>query len=105
MDLETLRAYPVVGALFHEPAGNRVSWALFALALAFTAYLSFARGLKVGLPAGGGLVLMGLSEVLPERRHRTAVAVRFLGIGVYLALWVVTLVYFPSAPAFFEGDW
>ena len=100
------RDYPVVGpTVFCEPQGGLYGWGLFGVTALLTLYSLLDRGANVALVAGGGLLLLSVPHVLPERHYTLSVVLRVVGIVYYVALWVVILVVFPDAPTFFAGDW
>lgn len=91
--------------LFGELQRGILSYAFFGFAVLFTAYLFVDGRAKVALLAGGGLILLSLPNVLPEKYHLPAVIFRIIGIVYYVTLWVTIFVYFPDAPMFFDGNW
>lgn len=106
MDVRQFQDLPIIGeVLFGEPQGGRYAWAFVVFTVGFTMYLSYQRGLKVGLLAGLPLVMMAIPQVLPEDRYPLAVGIRLLGVGSYIVLWLGILLFFPDAPTFFAGEW
>lgn len=105
MELTKYREYPGGKVLFGEPHRGIISYAFFGFAVLFTAYLFVDGRAKVALLAGGGLVLLSIPNVLPEKYHLPAVVLRIIGIAYYVTLWVGISVYFPDAPTFFDGNW
>lgn len=106
MDIRQFQELPIIGeVLFGEPQGGRYAWAFVVITVGFSMYLSYQRGLKVGLLAGLPLVMMAIPQVLPEDRYLLAVAIRLLGVGSYIVLWLGILLFFPDAPTFFAGEW
>ncbi len=106
MDFDKYREYPVLGnTIFSEPAGGLYGWAFFASSMLFTLWMFVDRGFKVAVLAGGGLLLLSVPHILPERSYRISVLLRIVGVLYYVTLWMVILVVFPDAPTFFEGNW
>jgi hypothetical protein len=106
MDFTRYREYPIVGeTLFGEPAGGLYGWTFFLLSGLFALWMTVDRGYRVGLLAGGGLVLLSVPHVLPRRYYRLSVVLRIVGVVYYVALWAWILVAFPDATVFFEGNW
>lgn len=106
MNLERYREYSVVGdTVFREPVGGLYGWSFLAFAVLLTSYQLVTSGPEVALPAGGSLLFMAVSLVLPERHHALAVGIRIVGLVAFVALWAAIIVFFPDAPTFFEGGW
>ncbi|MCO8243038.1 hypothetical protein [Haladaptatus sp. AB643] len=106
MNFERYREYPVIGkTIFSDPAGGLYGWSFFAFSVLLAGYALVVRGAKVGILAGGGLLLLSVPNVLPERYYRTAVVLRVIALLYYVALWMMILVYFPNVLSFFEGNW
>lgn len=106
MDFDTYREYPVLGPIvFSKPTGGLYGWAFFSVSVSYTLWTLVDRGYNVGLLAGGGLLLLSIPQVLPERHYRLAVVLRIIGIVHYIALWAAILLFFPDAPTFFQGNW
>lgn len=106
MDFERYRDYPVVGStVFAEPTRGLFGWILLGATVLFTGLLLLDRGPKVALLAGGGLILLAVPNVLPERYYEVAVITRVVAILYYVTLWIVILTVFPDAPTFFQGNW
>ena len=105
MEFAKYREYPGGEVLFGKPHRGILSYAFLAFAVIVTVYLFVDGRANVALLAGGGLVLLSIPNVLPERYHLPAVALRIIGITFYATLWMAILVYFPDAPTFFEGNW
>jgi hypothetical protein len=104
--MDRYREYPVIGeTIFCEPKGGAYAWTFVGISTLYTLWMVVDRGVKVGLLAGGGLLLLSVPNVLPRRYHRLSVVVRVVGIVYYVGLWVVILTVFPDAPTFFEGNW
>lgn len=106
MDFDKYREYPVIGdTIFSEPAGGLYGWTFFAVSVLLSLWTFVDRGYKVAILAGGGLLLLSVPHVLSERFYRVSVVLRMVGVLYYITLWVAILVFFPDAPAFFEGNW
>jgi hypothetical protein len=106
MDFDKYRDYPVLGdAIFCKPRRDRYAWVFFGLTVLLTGWMLVDRGAKVALVAGGGLILLSVPNIFPERHYRESVILRVLGIVYYILLWGAIIVFFPDAPTFFEGNW
>jgi hypothetical protein len=106
MDLEHYRTYPVVGEMiFGAPTRSRYAWAFFGFTALFGMWMLVDRGPRVGILAGGGLLLLSVPNVLPECHYRLCVVLRVVGIVYYVALWGAIFLLFPDAPTFFQGNW
>ena len=91
--------------VFREPAGGWFARAFLAFSLVLGAWMLVDRGPKVAVLAAGPLLLLATADMLPASRHRLSVVVRIGGFVWFVALWIAILVFFPDAPAFFEGGW
>lgn len=54
---------------------------------------------------GGGLILLSIPNVPPEKYDLPVVAVRTIDIVYYVTLWVAIAVYSPGTPTLFDGTW
>lgn len=106
MNFERYKEYPIVGdTVFSEPAGGLYGWTFFVVSALISLVMLVDRGVKVGILAGVGLLLLSIPHILPARYYRVSVVLRIIGVLYYVSLWLVILVVFPDAPTFFEGDW
>jgi hypothetical protein len=106
MDFSKYRDYPVVGeAIFSKPRRDKYAWAFFGFTVLIAGLMLVDRGAKVALLAGGGLILLSVPNVLPEKHYRTSVVLRIFGILYYIFLWGAIVLFFPDAPTFFRGNW
>ena len=106
MDFSQYRDYPVLGDLiFMKPRRDKYAWTFFGFTLVFAGWMLVDRGPKVALLAGGGLILLSIPNILPEKYYQESVVLRVFGILYYIFLWGAIFLFFPDAPTFFEGNW
>jgi len=105
MDFNKYRDYPVVGNLFMKPQRGTFAWIFFGFSLLIAGWMFVDRGPKVSFLVGGGLILLSVPNVLPEKYYRASVVIRVFGILYYILLWGAIFIFFPDGSTFFEGNW